>query len=138
MIGFFIVRRLIELHKVSSKVRNFRMEVYSSPSRGKKATLLNCEALYELYDMDEERKEEKKPLYMSNQFIHAYTSFVARDEMRNWESVYVVSDFDRNDCIWRVPIASIRALFDLASRDEPRSISYTYNAQKGDYDVCSQ
>jgi hypothetical protein len=135
MIGFFIVRRLIELTKVSQKVRDFRMDVYSAPNRGKRVTLLNRGDVDELYDIANERKETKKPLYLSNQFIHAYTSFVARDDTRNCESMFVVSDFNRNDCIWRVPISAIRALFDLAAQDYVYSASFTYNADKGDYDI---
>jgi hypothetical protein len=66
MIGFFIVRRLIELTKVSQKVRDFRMDVYSAPNRGKRVTLLNRGDVDELYDIANERKETKKPLYLSN------------------------------------------------------------------------
>ncbi len=48
MIGFFIVRRLIELHKVSSATRNFTMRVFLCPARGKRCigstntTFTNC------------------------------------------------------------------------------------------------
>ena len=40
MIGFFMVRRLIELHKVSSRVRDFAMGIYSSPNAGVDVTSL--------------------------------------------------------------------------------------------------
>jgi hypothetical protein len=138
MIGFFIIRRMIELHKVSPKTKNFNMEVYSFRNRGKKVTILNRGDLDTLYDLDNERREIKQPFYMSNQFIHAYLSFISRNEKRNWDSVFIVSDFDRNDCIWRVPIECIRDLFDVASRDYVHSGSYTYNERKGDYDVVTQ
>ena len=137
MIGFLIVRRLIELTKVSHKVRDFRMDVYSAPNRGKPVTLLNRGDVDELYDIKNERKQTKKPLYLSNQFIHAYMSFVARDETRNWDSMFVVSDFDRNDCIWRIPISTIRNLFKLAAYDHIYSASFTYNAEKQDYEISS-
>jgi len=138
MIGFFIVRRLIELHKVSSAIRDFRMDVFAAPNRGKHVTLLNRGDVDSLYDFSRERKQTKKPFYLSNQFIHAYMSFIARDETRNWDSMFVVSDYDRNDCIWRVPVSTIRALFDAASRDYPHTISLTYNHEKKDYDVAVQ
>jgi hypothetical protein len=112
MLGFFMVRGLIELHKVSSATRDFTMRVFSCPARGKHVHRLNEHHIYELYGLEKERRETKKPLYLSNQFIHAYTSFVARDDSRNWCDVYVVSDFDRNDCIWRIPISEIRRLFE--------------------------
>lgn len=138
MIGFFIVRRLIELHKVSTAIRDFRMDVYSVPNRGKDVTRINRGDVDSLYDFTREQKQAKKPLYLSNQFIHAYTSFVARDDARNWDSMFVVSDFDRNNCIWRVPVSAIRSLFEAAAHDYPHSMSFTYNHEKKDYDVSSQ
>jgi len=137
MIGFFIVRRLIELHKVSSATRDFTMRVFSCPARGKRVHWSNEHDIYELYDLERERCETKKPLYLSNQFIHAYTSFVARDESRNWSDVYAVSDFDRNDCIWRIPISEIRRLFKVTAQDYPHSVRMVYNREKGDYDVST-
>jgi hypothetical protein len=135
MVGFFMLRRLIELNKVSSAVKDFRMTVFSCPNSGKPVTLLNRGDVDELYHMDKERKEIKKPLYLSNQFIHAYLSFLARDETRNWRSIYIVSDFDRNNCIWRIPTAVVQELFLLASQDYPHSASYVFDAKKGDYTI---
>lgn len=137
MIGFFILRRLIELNKVSSKTRDFRMEVYCCPNLGIDITHINHHFFFENYDLENEAKEIKKPLYMSNQFIHAYTSFVGRDESRNWSDVYIVSDFDRNDCIWRVPISVIRELLKSASDDYPSKLEYKYDAAKKDYAVVT-
>ena len=137
MLGFFIARRLIKLHKVSSVSREFSMKVFSCPSRGKHVHRMNCHDIYDLYNLEKERRETKKPFYISNQFIHAYTSFVARDEKRNWSDVYVVSDYDRNDCIWRVPIPEIRRLFSVASRDYPHSVHMIYDQKKRDYQVST-
>ncbi len=137
MLGFFIVRRLIELYKVSSASRDFPMKVFSCPSRGKHVHRSNGHDIYELYDLENERRETKKPFYISNQFIHAYTSFVARDESRNWSDVYVVSDYDRNDCIWRVPVSEICRLFKAVARDYPHSVRMVYNQKKADYDVST-
>lgn len=135
MLGFFMVRRLIELYKVSSLTRNLLMSVFSCPSRGKQIHRLNGPDIYQTYDLAKERPEGKKPLYISNQFIHAYTSYVVRDKSRNWSDVYVVSDFDRNRCLWRVPVSEIRRLFLTVAEDDIREMKMLYNAQKGDYDV---
>jgi hypothetical protein len=136
MIGFFLVRRLIELRKVSSKTRNYSMTVFSYRLRGRHR-LRTDHDIWELYDLENERRESKKPLYIANQFIHAYTSFVAQDESRNWNDVYVVSDYDRNDCIWRIPVAHIRFLFSFAAQDYPHTVNMVYNHGKGDYDVST-
>jgi len=66
-----------------------------------------------------------------------YTSFVQRDETRNWSDVYIVSDFDRNDCIWRIPVDQIRKLFIVASQDHVHSARWVYNEKRGDYDVST-
>ena len=137
MIGFFIIRRLIQLNKVSSRTRNFRLRVYACPATGIEATQLNKGWILEIYDLVNEKQQTKKPLYISNQFIHAYMSFVWRDETRNWSDVYIVSDFDRNDCIWRVPIPIIRKLFELASNDYPSKLVYDWYPKKKDYEVTT-
>jgi hypothetical protein len=89
------------------------------------------------YDLDTEKAETKTPLYISNQFIHAYISYVARDVSGNWSDVFIVSDYDRHNCIWRVPLASIRDLFFVVSGDYPHLLTMHYNERKRDYDVST-
>jgi hypothetical protein len=137
MIGFFIVRRMIELHKISSATRDTVLRVFSVPARGKTVTRMNRHDIEELYDLERERHETKKPLYMSNQFIHCYTSFVARDESRNWSDVFVVSDFDRNSCIWRVPIPEIQRLFATVAKDYPHSLRMVFSEKEADYVIST-
>ena len=137
MIGFFIIRRLIELHMVSSRTRDFKMKVYSCPNQGNEVTWANNHRIFDHYDTENEKSETKKPFYMSNQFIHAYTSFVYRDGARNWSNIYVVSDRGRNDCIWRVPIHVIQELFKLASDDYPSQIVSTFDKEKRDYRIVT-
>jgi hypothetical protein len=135
IVGFFLLRRLIEMKKVSSAIRNRQLGVFSCKSRGKPVTLLNSHRIWELYDLENEVAERKTPIYVCNQFVHCYTSVVARDESRNWSDVFLVSDFDRNDCIWRVPVSEIEALFNSASRDYPHSLEMRFNPRTGDYDM---
>ena len=78
MIGFFIIRRLIELNKVSSRTRDYGLKVYACPALGIEVTQLNKGWIFETYDLENEKQETKKPLYIANQFIHAYMSFVWR------------------------------------------------------------
>ena len=137
MIGFFIIRRLIELNKVSSQTRDYGLKVYACPAIGIEVTQLNKGWIFETYDLENEEQETKKPLYIANQFIHAYVSFVWREETRNWSDVYVVSEFDRNDCIWRIPISVIRKLFILASDDYPSRLISDWCPKKKDYVVTT-
>src|SRR4030095_2049055 len=65
------------------------MTVSSCRVQAKHVDRMNVHDHWETYDLENERRESKKPLYLSNQFIHACTSFVARDETHNWSDVYI-------------------------------------------------
>jgi hypothetical protein len=45
--------------------------------------------------------------------------------------------YDRNDCIWRVPIPEIRRIFYTTAEDYPDSMRMVFNAKKGDYDILT-
>jgi hypothetical protein len=75
--------------------------------------------------------------YVCNQCIHAYISFVDRGPDRNWSDLLVVSDYDRNNVIWRVPFKTINTLFKAASNDWPVYVQMTYEAKLGDYKVTT-
>lgn len=134
-VGFFILRRLIELHKFSSATRDTSLSVFFCEKRGKDVTYLNKHEIWKLYNLNQEVATTKKPLYIANQFIHSYTSLISRDESRNWRDVYIVSDYDRNDCIWRVPIAEVRRIFTTAAEDYPHLMKMTFNPAKKDFKV---
>ena len=135
VISFFLLRRLIELHKVSSEVRDFRLQVFAWPSTGKLPTLLNNHRIEELYDLSKEHAQTKKPMYICNQVIHSYSAAMVVDETRNWDSMLTVSDFDRKDCIWRIPVNVMVDLLRTASTDYPHQVKYTRNEKTADYDV---
>ena len=85
MVGFFMLRRMIELSKVSASISERNLTVDSCQSLGVNVPKMNCCALDELYDMENEVRESKRPLYITNQFIHAYMSFPCRDETSSLE-----------------------------------------------------
>jgi len=134
MIGFFMIRKLIETHKLGSKTKDIKLQVYSHSCTKSDPTWFDNFHFEEAYDMDNEHQEMKKPMYIANQFIHSVTSCLVRGDDRIWEDVFVMSDYDRKDCIWRVPISEIRRLFMVAQGDHPK-FSMRYNYQKKDYDV---
>lgn len=58
--------------------------------------------------MEQEHPEKKKSSYIANQFIHACTSFVARDRTRNWcdvlqSSMHLVQKWQSGDSLELVP-----------------------------------
>ena len=136
MIGFFIIRRLIELHKVSLLIADKKLDVFSAPVT-KNITKSNWHRLEENYDWKAEKAERKPVSYLSNQCIHAYLSFVFRGKDRNWSDIVVVSDYDRNKTVWRIPFPAIVELFEEASNDWPHTYQMKFNPKRGDYDVTT-
>ena len=136
MIGFFVVRRMIELQKVSSRVASMQVDVFSAPV-AKKVTLLNRFAIEENYDWNAEQALKRPVLYVANQFIHAYVSFVSRGPDRNWSDFWVVSDYDRTNVIWRVEFKTIIALFESTAGDWSAELRMIYDDRLEDYKMTT-
>jgi hypothetical protein len=134
MVGCFMVRRMVELHKVSSRVANLQMDVFSAPVV-RAVTKVSRFSVEKNYDWNAEKAEKKSILYVCNQCIHAYVSFVERSPDRNWSHLLVVSDYDRNNVIWRIPFSTFIKLFDSVSKDYPADFRLVYDAKRGDYEV---
>jgi hypothetical protein len=135
IVSFFYIRKLFEAHKVSSKCRNYKAQVYSYAPSGKKITKLNQHSIDEVYDLEKERSARKKIVFLANQLIHSCTIFAYRNEDKNWGGVYACSDFERDKTIYRIPIEEIVSIFQLVGNDYPSSLSMTWNPEVDDYDV---
>jgi|WetSurMetagenome_2_1015567.scaffolds.fasta_scaffold505016_1 hypothetical protein len=135
VVSFFILRRLIEWHKVSGDLRDCCIKIFCWPTTGKLPTLLNNHKIFKLYDSSNEKAHSKKLIYVCNQIIHSYTAGLLVDNARNWDSFLTVSDFDRKNCIWRIPIKTIIDILKRASKDCPSRARYTLNKVTGDYEV---
>lgn len=136
MIGFFIVRRLIELNKVSSMAADLSLAIYYNTPL-KDINRLNRYSVEENYVWDLEKSGAVSLSYISNQFIHAYMSLLFRDNSRNWSDFLIFSDYERNQNIWRVPVPEIVRAFDFVISDWPSKTRWSYNDKKRDYDVQS-
>ena len=130
-VGFFIVRRMIELYKVSSITRTFQMKVYYSKCVTDLLPIVPCAMDDGVYDFDGERSVVKTPKDIANQFIHSCLSLVLQDETRNWAEVFTVSNKDRHKHVWRIPIAKVVRLFEQAAKDYPLRVSFARTASGG-------
>jgi len=72
-------------------------------------------------------------LYIANQFIHSTLFAIVYDKTRNWDSFYVVSDYDKKNCIWRIPAEQVHDCFKLVSKEYLNLFSYKYDEAKDDY-----
>ena len=133
-VGFFLLRRMIELQRVTCDISEGQILAYRVPA-SRVANLLNRHRIEENYDWPAEKQTQLPIRSACNQFMHFYLLELSRGKNRNWVNAFVVSDFDRLKYVWRVPVATIAFLFDQASKSYPHSIRATYDSEKTDYSV---
>ena len=135
MVGFFIVRRLIELSKVGSKSINHLVPTFRNRPI-KSINWSNKHCVWENYDWGKEVKENIPICKVANQFIHSVHSDIQRDKARNWCDFYIYSDYEQKKSILRVPVKSICDAFDTIANDWTlRRLTTRYNSQKKDHDL---
>lgn len=132
ILGFFIIRKLMETHKVSSKTKNYNIKVFRAKSL-KKIDDKNFWDIEEIYDLKNETIVTKDIHFVCNQFIHCNAIYAYRDKNRNWSGLYICSDFERNNYIYRISVEEILNVFDRASKDYPCSVSLIYSSKNDSY-----
>lgn len=134
VIAFFMIRKLIESNKQSSKTEKFKVKVFRSLCV-KKVNNLNFYDIDNLYDLENEEVVSKDIIFICNQFIHGGATFACRDKNRNWKAIYTCSDFERDKYVYRIPVSEIIKILEVAGHDYASSISYQYDEAKEDYRI---
>lgn len=133
-ISFFMIRKLIESTKLSSKTTKYKVQIFRSPCVG---NVNNCNFwnIDKLYDLEKEETALKSVNFLCNQFIHGGAMFAYRENNRNWGGIYTCSDFEREKYVYRIPLKEILKILEIAGNDYPHEISMRYSESKGDYVV---
>lgn len=133
-IALFMVRRLAEAGKFSSKMKNFKTRIFRCSFNGRPHRLIYKD-IDELYDLETEEPVSKSVMFVRNQFIHANFTYAYRAEDRNWDGLYTSSDFEKRRWVYKVPLSEIRKVLELAVIDEPGRISWRYDPVKDDWEI---
>ncbi|MEO4045242.1 hypothetical protein AAFN47_26925 [Hoeflea sp. CAU 1731] len=133
-LALFMVRRLAEAGKFSSRFKNHQAKVFRCPFSGRPHRLIYKD-IDELYELETEECVSKSAMFVCNQFIHADFTYAIRREDRNWDGLYTSSDFEKRKWIYRIPITEIIDILELAVEDEPTIISWRYNPDSEDWIV---
>ena len=163
MLGFYIIRKLIDGKKLTNRVISTNIKGKKYPNSGKLVNLLNNHRLPELYDFKNPTKQKFDLIFLNNQFIHSYIfepllAFVEQgglkytdlaehnvtdeelavyyeNSTRELVSILFTSDHRKNEYLYEIGISDLLTLFESVGNCEINSISYTYNQNKKDYDV---
>lgn len=136
ILSLFMIRKLYECHKFSSKTKKHTLNIFRS-SCVKKVNNRNFHSIEELYDLDDEEEVKKDVIFLCNQFIHGGALFAYREIDRNWHGIYTCSDFERQKFIYRIPISEIIELLEIAANDYPSQMSMIWCDKIGDYKIST-
>lgn len=135
MVGFFIVRRMTELRKISDELSRSEIKVLKVPRKESNINLLNYWDINKHYEFEDCKEEVKKVEYVANQFIHSKISYLFRDETRNWKEFVIASDYENKKVIWIIPVIEIIKLFKKMGTDFPNRMDWKYNKKNKDFDI---
>jgi len=135
-IAFYMVRKLMECTKLSSKTMKYNAQIYRSPCV-QKVNNLNFGDIGELYDLENEEPVYKNVKFVCNQFIHGGAMFAYRESDRNWGGLYTCSNFELNKFVYRIPLDEIRRILKIAGNDYPSRVSLVYNENMRDFIVTT-
>ncbi len=136
-ISFFMVRKLMESTKLSSKSLKYKAHIFRSKCNVADVHNLNFWDIDTIYDLDNEEKVFKNLRFVTNQLIHSGALFGFRKEDRNWGGIYTCSDYERAKYVYKIPIEEIIKILNLVGNDYPHSISYTFSDKKKDYIITT-
>lgn len=131
-LALFMVRRLAEAGKFSSKMTTHKVRVFRCAFQGRPHRLIYKD-IDELYNLGAEEAVSRDVMFICNQFIHADFTFAYRSDDRNWDGLYTSSDFERRRWVYKVPLAEIRAILEIAVVDAPSHISWRYDSEREDW-----
>ena len=118
MLGFFIIRRLIESSKLTEEVMAHELRTIRYPNLGSVPDLMNWQELDRHFNFEaaSPRRVPLKQFY--NQAIHSFV-FIPYRGGRGAAGVFVASDWERKRALHRVTLTEIERLFRKVATDQP-------------------
>jgi hypothetical protein len=118
MLGFYAVRKLIESNKLSAEITGPHLPVLAFPLRkGSTVTLLNRNAIDDLYDFELPLTEQLLLRELCNQVIHSFVFLFSSDENGRLTGVFVASDREKSHAVYHFGLKDIIGLWRRVSRD---------------------
>ena len=131
--ALFMVRRLAEDGKFSTKFKNHRAKILRCAFNGKPDRLRYRDL--DEYELEIERPVSRGAIFVCNQFIHAHCTYAIRGEDRNWAGLYTCSDYEKRKWVYNIPLPEIVKILELAVQDAPSRIMWRYDPEKEDWVV---
>jgi hypothetical protein len=139
MIGFYIIRKLIEAKKLTNSKVSTKIGIIRFPNKGMKVHRMNNHKFFEFYDFDKGNTVKVNVIFLCNKIVHSYifSPRFEKDEANNLilSSVLFCSDEDRNDFLFEINIGCIVEFFKTLGNDYPSSSHMYFNPNKNEWDI---
>jgi hypothetical protein len=135
MIGFYIIRKLLEAKKLSGDTIAYTFRAITYRCKNKNVNILNWHKVIELYNLENGVKEDLDLRYVSNKIIHSFVFIGVFGENNNIEAVMFNSDQSKNEKLYSINVIDIIYLFEKAGNDYPEHIEYKLNQKTNEYEV---
>jgi hypothetical protein len=135
MIGFYIVRKLIDARKLSDVIVHQRIPVRSHLHRGELVTLRNWHHIDKHYDLDNNHQTQRTLIWLCNQIIHSYVFIVSENNDGGLDGFFFASDKERNKAVYYLSIKEVIKILETVGTNYPHDSHFTLNSETQDYDV---
>jgi hypothetical protein len=140
MIGFYVIRKLIESQKLPSALVSTKLSGRKFPNNGADVHLMNTHRFYEHYDFENGKTEKFDLRFLVNQIIHSYIFSPVFDVNENdgemeLFGIHFCSDDQRNKWIFELKLSTVIALFDKVGNGNVTKASLMYDMIRKDYRI---
>lgn len=130
-ISAFIIRKLIESDKLTTKSDSFNLKIkYYKPINN--VNKINRLDISYNYNLNKEYSKLVKGKEICNWIIHSYI-FIPIFKENILESFYLSSDFDRNKILYKIKLDKWLEYIDIIIEDRVFKKTMSYNIKKKDY-----
>jgi hypothetical protein len=134
-LAFYIIRKLMEAHKLSVEVEASQVSVRKIPSAGKPVTYMNWDKIDELYDWSAASRETLPLRELCNLVVHSYIFMPSISENGGLDALLVASDRSRSTKLYEVPALGAISLLRAVATDDPDRGEMKLDEATGDYAV---
>lgn len=140
MIGFYIVRKLIESQKLPNRLVSTKISGRKFPNNGTIVHLMNTHRFYDHYDFDSGKTENFDLKFLINQIVHSYIfspdfNINESNGEMTLSAIHFCSDDQRNKWIYELSLTTVIELFKKIGNSHVTNSSMTFDENKKDYRV---
>jgi hypothetical protein len=161
MVGFYIIRKLMEANKLDNKLCSSSLPCKVYPSNYEKITRLNRYDFFDNYDLKKPKFEKRELKFFINQFVHSYLFIpiidlidedsrlkmddeklsddekieIYDDNKKALLGIFVNSDTNKNESLFEIDIKAIINIFQEVGNCVITKVDMKFNPKKGDFDT---